>query len=465
MKAPILILLAATAVLNASEAVPPVAKAVPHVMTLHGTQRVDNYFWLREKTNPSVRAYLEAENAYTDAAMKPSESFQEALYQEILSHVRETDLGVPHRLGEWFYYSRTEKGKQYRTHCRKKRSLEAAEEVVLDLNELSKGQKYFSLGAYAVSDDGNLVAYSTDVTGFREYTLHVKDLRTGTLRPERFERTASAEWAADNETLFYAVEDDAKRSYRVYRHRLGRPVKEDEIIYEEKDERFGVFVNRSRSKSFLFLGCQSHTASEVRFLPANNPTGKWRLISARAVDHEYDLDHHSDWFFIRSNARGRNFALFKAPVSNPAKENWQEVMGHRTGVMLEGVDCFKDHYVLSEREGGLPQLRITAMKSGESHRVKFPEPAYTAHATANFEFDTPAVRYGYQSMVTPDSTYDYDMNTRQAKLLKRLEVPGGFEAGNYTRNEYTPWRQMGRVFPFRWYIAKGWNEMGAHRFC
>src|SRR5215207_7919941 len=210
MKVLIAMLGAGSALLNASEPRLPVAKAVPHVTTLHGTQRVDNYFWLREKTNPAVRAYLEAENAYTDAAMKPSQAFQEALYQEILSHVKETDLDVPHRFGDYFYYSRTEKGKQYRIHCRKKDSLQAAEEVVLDLNELGKGHKYFSLGAYAVSDDGNLVAYSTDVTGFREYTLQVKDLGTGALRPERFQRTSSVEWAADNQTLFYGVQDEAK---------------------------------------------------------------------------------------------------------------------------------------------------------------------------------------------------------------------------------------------------------------
>jgi oligopeptidase B len=448
------------ALLNANETQPPIAKVIPHVTTLHGTQRVDFYFWLREKTNPAVRAYLEAENAYTDSVMKPLEGFQETLYQEILSHVKETDLDVPHRVGGWFYYSRTEKDKQYRIHCRKKQNLEAPEEVVLDLNELGKGHKYFSLGAYVVSDDGHLLAYSTDITGFREYTLHVKDLRSGQLLPDRFQRTASVEWATDNQTLFYAVEDDAKRPHRIYRHRLGTPVAQDELVYEEKDERFNVGVHRSRSKAFLFLAANSHTAAEIRYLAADQPEGKWQTISARAADHEYDVDHHTDSFFIRSNLRGRNFALFKAPLSNPAKEHWQEIVPHRANVMLEEIHCFRNHYVLSEREGGLPYLRITALTSAESHRVKFPEPAYTAHATANREFDTPALRYNYQSLVTPDSTYDYDMTTRDAKLLKRLEVPSGFDSANYESERIHAIAKDGMRIPISLVYRKGVKRDG-----
>jgi oligopeptidase B len=439
---------------------PPVAKVIPHVSTLHGQKRMDNYFWLREKTNPAVRAYLDAENVYTDAVMKPTEQFQETLYNEIISHIKETDLDVPYRMGGWFYYSRTEKGKQYRIQCRKKGTLEAAEEVLLDLNELSRGQTYFSLGGYDVSDDGHLLAYSTDVTGFREYTLEVKDLRTSQLLPERLERIASMEWAADNRTFFYTTEDHAKRSYRLYRHQLKTPVTQDELVYEEKDERFNVFVNRSRSKAFLFSGSRSHTASEVRFLPADQPAGEWRLISARAADHEYDVDHHDDSFFIRSNLRGRNFALFKAPVSNPASEHWQEVVPHRTDVMLEEVNCFRDHYVLSEREGGLPQLRITAIRSGESHRVKFPEPTYAVHATSNHEFDTSILRYGYQSLVTPDSTYDYDMQSRGVKLLKRVEVPGGFDRANYESERIHAIAKDGTHIPVSLVYRKGLKRGG-----
>ena len=446
--------------LKASALDPPVAKVIPHVITLHGQKRVDNYFWLREKTNPAVRAYLEAENAYTDAVMKPTEKLQEKLYQEILSHIKETDLDVPYRLGDWFYYSRTEQGKQYRIYCRKKKSLEASEEVVLDLNELSKGHKYFSIGTYDVSDDGNLLAYSTDVTGFREYTMRVKDLRTGELLPEQFEKVGSAAWAADNRTFFYNVEDQAKRSYRLYRHRLGTPVAEDDLVYEEKDERFNVSAYRSRSKEYLFLVSGSHTASEVSFLPAGEPQGKWRVISPRAAEHEYYVDHHSDSFFIRSNLRGRNFGLFKAPVANPAKEQWQAVVPHRADVMLADVECFRNHYVLLEREGGLPHLHITQMKSGKSHRMEFPEPAYSAYASVNAEFDTDVFRYGYQSFVTPESTYDYDMNTREAKLLKRQEVPGGFDSANYESERIHAVASDGTRVPISLVFRKGIKRDG-----
>ena len=408
---------------------PPVAKRIAKVDIIHGERRVDDYSWLREKTNVAVKAYLDAENAYTGAVMNPTEAFQETLYQEMLSHIKETDLSVPYRKGDYFYYYRTEQGKQYPIHCRKRGGLEAPEEITLDLNDLAKGQKFLSLGAYQVSDDGNLLAYSTDVTGFRQYTLYVKDLRTGELLPDRAEKIISAVWAADNRTLFYTIEDPAKRPYRLYRHRLG--AMQDDLVYEEKDERFRVSARRSRSKTYLFLDSDSLTASEVRYLPADQPEGPWKLIAAREAEHEYDADHHGDFFYIRSNDKGRNFRLVKAPVADPRKENWQEVVPHRPAVMLAGTLFFANHYVLFERENGLPHLRVTGLRTGQSQRIQFPEPTYLAFPEANPEFDTTILRYGYQSLVTPQSIYDYDMETHDAKLLKRTEVPGGFDPGRY----------------------------------
>ena len=409
---------------------PPRAKKVPRVTVLHGERLVDDYYWLREKTNSEVIAYLEAENAYTAAVMKPTEAFQEALYKEMLGRIKQTDLSVPYRYRGYFYYTRTEEGKQYPIYCRKKGSLDAPEQVTLDLNELAKGQKFMGLGVYAVSDDSNLLAYSTDNTGFRQYTLQVKDLRTGELLPERREKTVSVAWAADNRTLFYTVEDAAKRPYRLYRHRLG-PSAPDDLVYEEKDEMFQILVHRARSGAYLLLSSASHTASEVRYLRAAEPEGAWKIVAPREALHEYEVDHHGDRFYIRTNSGGRNFRLVSAPVSDPRKENWQAVIPHRPSVMLAGMDFFAHHYVLLEREDGLPRLRVTDLRTGQSHRIEFPEPTYAAFPAQNPEFETATFRFSYQSLVTPPSVFDYDTEKRERKLLKQTEVLGGYDPAQY----------------------------------
>ena len=409
--------------------VPPVARKVDKVLTLHGETRSDPYAWLRDKPNPEVAAYLEAENAYTAAVMKPTEAIQGALYSELLGHIKETDLSVPYREGDWLYYFRTEKGKQYRIYCRKKFP-DGPEQVTLDLNELAKGQKFMALGRYAVSDDGNLLAYSTDNTGFRQYTLFVKDLRANALWPERIEKTTSAVWAADNMTLFYAVEDAAKRPYRVYRHRLLEPQTADVLVYEEKDERFNAGIGRTRSRAFLVLFAASHTTTEERVLKADNPTGEWTLIAPREQEHEYDVDHRGDLFYIRTNSGGRNFRLVTAPVESPGKANWKEIVPHRADVLLEETDLFANHLVLHERTNGLPRITVRNLTTQASHALAFPEPIYAVFSETNRVFDTNVLRYGYQSLVTPSSVFDYDMDAKTAKLLKQVEVPG-YDRGLY----------------------------------
>ena len=409
---------------------PPAAKKAPKVDVLHGERRLDDFYWLREKTNPEVIGYLEAENAYTAALMKPTEAFQEALYQEMLARIKQTDLSVPYRERGYFYYSRTEEGKQYAIYCRKKGNQDAPEKITLDLNELAKGQKFMALGAYAASDDGNLLAYSTDNTGFRQYTLQVKDLRTGELLPERIEKVTSAAWAADNKTLFYTVEDSAKRPYRLYRHRLGS-TGADDLLYEEKDEMFTVGVTRTRSRAYLLLHSGSHTTSEVRYLPATLPDDAWKIIAPREHEHEYDVDHHGELFYIRTNSGGRNFRLVSAPAADPRRESWKEVIPHRPSVMLEAMAFFANHYVLLEREDGLPRLRVTDLRNSQSHRIEFPEPAYAAFLAQNPEFDTATFRFTYQSLITPSSVFDYDMDKRERKLLKQTEVLGGYDPTKY----------------------------------
>jgi len=408
---------------------PPAAKRAAKRTTVHGETLVDDYFWLREKGNPEVLAYLEAENAYAAAMMKPTEAFQAALYREMLGRIKETDLGVPYREGDYFYYTRTEQGKSYPIYCRKKGSLAAPEEVTLDLNELARGHKFFALGAYTVSADGRLLAYSSDTTGYRQYTLQVKNLETGQMLPDRVEKTTSVVWATDNKTLFYVAEDQAKRPHRLYRHLLGRA--EDELVYEEKDELYRLGAGRTRSKGYILIVSASSTTSEVRYLAAGRPAEAPKLLRPRADGHEYYADHHGEHFYIWTNDRGKNFRLISAPVADPRPENWKEVIAHRPGVMLEGVSCFADHYVAFEREDGLPKMRVTEIRGGESHYIQFPEPVYSAFAAANPEFATAKLRYSYQSFVTPGSVYDYDMKTRQRELLKQTPVLGGYDPAQY----------------------------------
>ena len=409
---------------------PPVTEKKPKITEIHGEKLTDNYFWLREKTNPAVVAHLEAENAYTTTVMKPTEALQEKLYNEILSHIKQDDSNVPYHLGGYFYFSKTKTGLQYPIYYRKKGSLDAPEELVLDQNELAKGQKFMSLSAYLPSDDGNLLAYSTDNTGYRQYTLQIKDMRTGQLLPEKIERVGSVAWANDNKTLFYQTEDPVtKRSDKLWRHVLGTD--KYELIYDEKDELFDIGVGKSLDKKVIFLGAYSKTSNEFRYIPAADPNAEWKIILPRQADHEYDVDHRGDLFYIRTNKGAKNFRIVTAPVSDPSEKNWKEFIAHRPAVKVEGIDLFANHAVVSEWENGLQQLEVVDFKTNKRHRIAFPEPVYSAGTTSNREFDTDVVRYNYQSLTTPSSVFDYDMNTRKATLKKQTEVPGGFDKNNY----------------------------------
>jgi oligopeptidase B len=428
-------ILAAILILMAAETstlpAPPVAKKVPKVTEIHGRKLVDNYFWLRDKTNPEVKAYLEAENAYTDAVMRATEPLQRKLYDEMLGRIKETDVEVPYQDGGYLYYSRTEAGKQYPILCRKKGSLNAPEEIVLDVNELAKGQAFMSLATYQVSEDGNLLAYTTDNTGFRQYTLGVKDLRTGEQLADHAERVGSVVWANDNKTIFYTVEDaTTKRQYRLYRHTVGT-TRPDDLIYEEKDERFEVDAWKTRSKAYIFLVVASATTSEVRYIPADQPGSPWKVMEPRQQGVEYYADHNGDSFYLRVNDTGRNFRLVKAPAADPRRQNWQEVVAQRPDVKLEETNFFKDYYVLYERENGLPQIRVTDLRNGQSRRIEFPEPAYDTGNYENREYDTKKFRYVYESFVTPHSIFEYDMEKGSSILLKEHEVPGGYDRTRY----------------------------------
>src|SRR5438105_8207184 len=424
---------------------PPVARREPVEHILHGDRRVDHYAWLRHKENPEVIDYLKAENAYTDAVLKPTEPFQEKLYQEMLGRILQTDLSVPYRLRGYLYFTRTEEGKQYAFHCRQRDVEDAPEELLLDLNALAEGHSFLGLDSFEVSDDNQLLAYSIDTTGFRQYVLQVKDLRSGTTFPERFECVTSVAWASDNRTLFYTVEDETtKRSHRLYRHVLGS-TEPHLLLYEEIDERFRIEVERTRSGTFLLLTIASHTASEVRYLRADQPSGEFRLIAPREDNHEYYTEHHpglapnptDGLFYVRTNSSGRTFRLVAAPVSDPRREFWREVISNRPDVMLSTVEAFQTHLVLFEREGGLPYLRIVDLTAdapnalAASHRIEFSEPAYNASIGENPEFSASHVRFQYESFVTPRSIFDYDVRMRQRILRHQQPVLGGYDATQY----------------------------------
>jgi len=440
---------------GSGEVKPPVAKKIHTQKTVNGTTLVDDYAWLRERANPDVTALLEAENAYAEYVMKPTEARQKKLYDEIVGHIKESDDTVPFLKDGYYYYTRTEKAKQYYQLCRKKGSLQAPEQIILDLNQMGEGQKFMAVGQWAVSDDGNLLAYTTDNVGFRQYHLHVRDLRTMQDLPDTTERVVSLAWAADNQTLFYTVEDEVqKRSYRLYRHTVGSDANQDPIVYEEKDERFDVDVSRTLSRRYLLLLAGSHISTDVRFLPADQPDGQWKLIAPRIDNVEYYVDHRGDTFYIRTNDTSQTFRLVTAPVANPGKENWKELVASRPDVPLEDVDVFQNFYALTERVAGLPVFRVVQFSDGSSASIQFPEPAYFATSANNAEFNATNFRYNYQSLVTPPSVFDYNVNTKQSTLLKQNEVPGGFDRNNYVSERVFATASDGTKIPISLFYRK-----------
>jgi len=453
--------------IDPSVATPPVAKKVPEKLVQHGDTRIDNYFWIKDKKNPEVIKYLEAENAYTAAVMKPTEKLQDVLYKEFLSRIKQTDEDVPVRDRGYWYYSRTVEGKQYPIHCRKKaepvpqapgearNKTAAPEEVLLDGNAMAKGEKFFSFGQQRVSDDGNLLAYSTDTTGFREYMLSVKDLRTGKTIESKLVKAPLFEWAADNKTLFYVTEDDAKRAHKLWRHVIGQPKEKDELLYEEKDELFWMELSKSRDGKYVFSSSESYGSTEQRFLPADKPTGEWKTILKREPDHEYDADHRDGKFYIRTNKNATNFKVVTCPVEKTDPANWTDLMPYDPKVFVEGISVFKNYLVLSARVGGLSQLIVRDFASGATHYVEFGEKVYDVQIESNPEFDTPSIRFTYTSLITPDSVFEYDMTAKTRKLLKKKVVPGGYDPANYVAERVFATAADGTKVPISLIYKKG----------
>ena len=444
---------------------PPVARREPTPTTLHGVTLEDDFRWLRQKDSPEVIEYLKAENAYTDAFMEPTGTLQKSLYDEMLSHIKETDESVPYRYGEWFYLTRTVEGSQYAIHARRpargpqeipsRPDPADPEQVILDVNQLAVGKPFMAVGALAISPDGNLLAYSTDETGYRQYTLHIRDLRTMTDLPDTAERVGSVVWAADSRTLFYTTEDETtKRHDHLFRHSVGTPTSDDPVILHEEDERYNVGIGRTRDGKYLMVESGSHITNEYRFLAADNPAGEFSLIAGRVEDQEYYPDHREGIFYIRTNDAGKNFRVVTAPVASPGREHWTELIPLDLAHPLEDVEVFQTFAVATRRKLGLPTLEVLRFIEAEGGNgaaggsavprlaspvsITFPEPAYSAAPHVNRIFDTPVFRYSYTSLVSPPSVYeynvaavDYPVPVGQSLLLKRQEVPGGFDPAHY----------------------------------
>ena len=414
---------------------PPKAKLIEEQITTHDDTRIDNYFWMRlsdaqknaetpDAQTQDVLDYLNAENDYRAATMKHTEALQKNLFDEIKRRIKEDDASVPVKDNGYIYYTRFEKGQDYAFYCRKKDEVGAEEEVMLDGPKMGDGQAYFAIGGTSISKNNQYLAYGVDLVSRRQYTLHFKDLKSGEILQDKIENTTGgATWANDNKTIFYTKKDPITlRSFQIFKHVLGTDQKDDILVYEEKDETFGCSVYKTKSSNYIMIGSWQTLSTEYRFIDANDPNGEWNVVQLRERDLEYSVDHFGDHFYIVTNLDAKNFRLMKAPVSDPSKENWEEVIAHRDDVLLEGIDIFKDHLVVSERKAGLNQLRVINWTSKDEHYISFKDPAYMTYTFDNPDFNTTTLRYAYTSLTTPNTVYDYDMTSREQEQMKQQEV-------------------------------------------
>jgi len=449
---------------NQQSSQPPIAKKIPHKLEKNGDVRVDEYFWLRNKENPEVLDYLKAENVYAEKAMGQSKELEEALFQEIKGRIKPTDLSVPFQMGGYFYYVRYETDREYGIYCRKRHTLEGPEEIMLDANVLAQGHEFFSLGNWMVSFNDELLAYAIDTQGRRIYTIHVKNLTTGEVLSDTIpEVSGNMDWANDNRTLFYSKQDpETLRSNQIYRHVLGTNPAEDPCVYDETDETFSVYVFKTKSKRYVMIASHQTVTSEYRYLEADDPLGKFQIVHLREPGHEYDVDHFEDRFYIRTNDHAKNFRLMTADIRTPGKEHWQELIPHRENVLLEGMELFQNFMVLEERKHGLIHLRIVPWEGEGEHELDFWEPTYFVAFGDNHELETPLLRFGYTSMTTPMTIYDYNMKTKERVFLKQEEVLGDFDSNNYETERLYASAPDGVSVPISLVYRKGFTRNGRH---
>jgi oligopeptidase B len=436
---------------------PPVAEVQPHELTIHGDTRVDNYYWLNERDNPEVIAYLDAENEYLGEMMAHTEQLQTDLFDEMVGRIKKDDASVPYELNGYWYYTRYVEGGEYALHCRRPGTMEGPEEIMLDGNAMGEGEGYFALRGVDVSPDAKMVVFGTDKKGRRFYTLRVKNLVTGEILADEIpDVTANATWAMDNRTLFYTKKDpETLRSSQIWRHTLGTPVSQDVKVYEEIDDTFSCYTWRTKSDAYLMIGSRQTLSTEYRLLEADNPTGEFRVFQERQRELEYQIAHQGDRFLIRTNLHATNFRLMECPLDKTWLANWTEVIAHREDVLLEGVEVFNDFLVVEERHGGLVHLRVLDLQAGTTHDLDFGEPTWSAWASYNPQMDTAVLRYGYTSLTTPNSTYAYDMRTKQKTLLKETEVLGGFDKTSYQAEYLMVTARDGTLVPVSLVYRKG----------
>jgi oligopeptidase B len=451
---------------------PPTAEKKADTLT---GNRIDNYYWMKlsdvqknaeqkDEVTTKVINYLNSENDYLAAKMKHTEALQEKLYTEIVGRIKQTDESVPYKKNGYWYYTRYQEGQEYPIHCRKKGTLEATEEILLNVNEMAKGHSYYSIAGLSVSEDNNLLAYGEDSVSRRRYTVYVKDLTTGKLVGEPIlNTTGGVTWANDNKTLFYSRKDSVTLLPRwIMKHKFGTSPSKDVSVYEEKDDTFYTSIYKTKSKKFLVIVSGSTLTSDYQILNANTPDGKWTNFSPRERGHEYSIDHYQDKFYIVTNWDALNFRLMETPDTKTAKANWKEKIAHRDDTLLEGIDIFKDYLVVSERSKASTQLRIMNQKSKDEHYMEFAEPAYTIYSSTNLDFDTDLLRYGYTSMTTPNSTYDYNMKTKERKLLKQQEVVGGYNPEDYQTERLWATAKDGTKIPMSIVYKKGIKKDGTN---
>ena len=435
----------------------PVAEKKPTELTTHGDTRIDNYYWLRERENPEVIAYLNEENAYRESVMKETEELQENLYEEIVGRIKQEDQSVPYLKNGYYYYTRFEEGKEYPIHCRKPGSLDAEEEIMLNVNEMAEGYAYYAVSGLSVSTNNRFLTFGVDTVSRRKYTIYVKDLTTGRILDDQIPlTTGGSTWANDNKTIFYTMKDEQTlRSKAIHKHILGTPASEDQLVYSEDDETFSTFVYKTKSEQYIVIGSASTMTNEYRVLDADKPEGDWKVIQPRIRGLEYSISHFGDHFYIKTNLDAKNFRLMKTPVGRTMKENWTEVIPHRSDVMLEGIDLFSNFMVVDERKEGLNHLRIINMQNGSEHYIEFWEEVYSVGISYNPEFDTETLRFSYTSLTTPVSTYDYNMVTRDKELLKQQEVLGDFDPENFETKRIYATASDGKKIPMSIVYRKG----------